>query len=388
MKSASGLSLLAAVGAGALATYFLDAQEGRRRRAVVRDKMYGKLSHLDDAGRVATADLRNRLKGTIGALGRRFAPQEEIADDVLMARVRSKLGRTVSHPGSIEVAASGGTVTLQGPILKREVKRAMQAVWAIPGVHNVIDRLEAHEQPGNVPGLQGGSPRSEQIDIAQQHWAPATRLLAGTAGTSLAACALARRNLASPLLLAGGIALLARAATNTDLKQLLGGRGRRSIDFSKTVHFDVPVERLFEFWSNFENFPRFMRHVRSVRRNSENNWQWEVAGPLGASIRWSSEVTQRIPNKVLAWATTPGASVQHAGLVRFEPEGSGTRMHVRMSYNPVAGVLGHAVASLFGADPLAEMDQDLMRLKTFFHTGRPARDAAQAGAQAPGGRIS
>jgi uncharacterized membrane protein len=371
------LSILTAAGAGALATYFLDAQEGRRRRAVVRDKVYGKLSHLDDAGRVATADLRNRLQGTVGALSQRFSRPAAVTDEVLVARVRAKLGRSVSHPGSIEVTASGATVTLQGPILRGEVKRAMQGVWAVPGVQNVIDRLEAHEQAGSVPGLQGGRPRAGRIDVAQQRWAPATRLLAGSAGTSLAACALVRRNLASPLLLAGGIALLARAAMNTDLRQMLGG-GRRSIDFSKTLHFDVPVEQLYGFWSNFENLPRFMRNVRSVRKTSENQWQWEVAGPLGASVRWNAEVTQRIPNKVLAWSTTPGSSVQHAGLVRFDPEGSGTRMHVRMSYNPIAGALGHAVTSLFGADPLAEMDEDLLRLKTFFQTSKPARDAARA----------
>jgi uncharacterized membrane protein len=36
------------------------------------------------------------------------------------------------------------------------------------------------------------------------------------------------------------------------------------------------------------------------------------------------------------------------------------------------------VASLFGADPLTEMDQDLMRLKAYFETATPARDAAKA----------
>jgi len=47
-----------------------------------------------------------------------------------------------------------------------------------------------------------------------------------------------------------------------------------------------------------------------------------------------------------------------------------------MSYNPPAGAAGHVVASLFGADPKTEMDEDLMRLKAFFETGKPARDAA------------
>jgi uncharacterized membrane protein len=49
-----------------------------------------------------------------------------------------------------------------------------------------------------------------------------------------------------------------------------------------------------------------------------------------------------------------------------------------MSYSPPAGVLGHAVASLFGADPQTEMGEDIARLKSYFETGKPARDAVSA----------
>jgi hypothetical protein len=48
-----------------------------------------------------------------------------------------------------------------------------------------------------------------------------------------------------------------------------------------------------------------------------------------------------------------------------------------MSYVPPAGVLGHAVAALFGADPKQDMDDDLLRLKTFIETGITPHDAAE-----------
>jgi len=48
-----------------------------------------------------------------------------------------------------------------------------------------------------------------------------------------------------------------------------------------------------------------------------------------------------------------------------------------MSYNPVAGGLGHAVAALFGADPKGEMDADLVRMKSMIETGVPPHDAAR-----------
>ncbi len=50
---------------------------------------------------------------------------------------------------------------------------------------------------------------------------------------------------------------------------------------------------------------------------------------------------------------------------------------MRLSYNPPAGPIGHAIAKAFGADPKSEMDQDLMRLKTLLETGNAPRDAAQ-----------
>jgi uncharacterized membrane protein len=346
---------------------------------VLRDKTYGRLSHLGDARRVVAVDVRNRVKGTFGELRGRVM-SHDVPDAVLAERVRATLGRVVSHPGSIEVQASEGTVSLRGPILERELERALRAVSTVPGVHGVRDELEIHEQAGDVPGLQVGRTRVWRADIAQQHWAPATRLMVGLAGASLALYGLARRALTSPLFLAAGGALLARAATNMEARRLLGWGGRRSIDFIKTLHIAAPLEEVFAFWANFENFPKFMRNVREVRKNRDDSWHWEVAGPLGATVRWDSTVTRLVPNELIAWATVPGAQVQHAGRVLFQKEGDGTRLQVEMGYNPAGGALGHAVASLFGADPLTEMDEDLMRLKAYFETGTPARDAARPAA--------
>jgi hypothetical protein len=47
-------------------------------------------------------------------------------------------------------------------------------------------------------------------------------------------------------------------------------------------------------------------------------------------------------------------------------------------------MLGHLVASLFGADPKSEIDADLVRMKTMIEDGVP-HDAAQ---EAPSDRMS
>ena len=48
----------------------------------------------------------------------------------------------------------------------------------------------------------------------------------------------------------------------------------------------------------------------------------------------------------------------------------------RLTYNPAVEGLGHIVASLFGADPKNQMDDDLVRMESFIETGKVPSDAA------------
>ena len=48
------------------------------------------------------------------------------------------------------------------------------------------------------------------------------------------------------------------------------------------------------------------------------------------------------------------------------------RLDIRVSYNPPAGAIGHAIALLFSADPKHAMDDDLVRFKSLLEDGRSA----------------
>src|SRR5688500_18591646 len=41
-----------------------------------------------------------------------------------------------------------------------------------------------------------------------------------------------------------------------------GRERRRTVDIQKTLFIDAPVERVYEFWTDYENFPLFMSNVR------------------------------------------------------------------------------------------------------------------------------
>ena len=160
-----------------------------------------------------------------------------------------------------------------------------------------------------------------------------------------------------------GLGLIVRGATNVSTRKLMGLATSRPIRVNKSIHVSAPLERVYRFWRNYENFPKFMSNVHEVTEIGESQSHWVVAGPAGSRVEWDAEITQEVPNEVLAWQSLPGSTVDNAGAVRFVPENNGTRVDITLWYTPPAGGLGHAVAKLFGADPKSEMDQDLANVK-------------------------
>jgi osmotically-inducible protein OsmY len=145
---------------GALAMYFLDPNLGRRRRARTRDRVAHAAKVVDEGARVTVRDTVHRAQGAWAEAKRRFNHEEDVSDDALVGRVRAALGRVVSHPHAIEAAASGGHVTLLGPILSYEVRPLLRAVRRVPGVRAVSDQLTVYNEPGYVSALLGGEPKT------------------------------------------------------------------------------------------------------------------------------------------------------------------------------------------------------------------------------------
>src|SRR5215213_9236678 len=110
--------LLLGAALGATGAFMLDPEQGRRRRALVRDKVVRGVNDSRKFADAAKIDLRLRAQG-IAARTRRLRA-EPAGDDVVVQRVRAKLGRYCSHPRAVEVTAAGGIVVLTGDILSRE----------------------------------------------------------------------------------------------------------------------------------------------------------------------------------------------------------------------------------------------------------------------------
>jgi hypothetical protein len=207
--------LIAGVGIGAGCMYLMDPDRGRARRALLRDKSgsaYGEARASVDS---AQADLANRAKGLV-AKAKSFVQHEPVEDDQLVARVRAKVGRLVSHPHAIDVTAQQGRITVSGDVLEQEAEGLLSGVGAIRGVSSVCDHLLRHRDAANVASLQGGrEQRAERQQVWRHDRPPALRVLAGVAGGTLGAYGLssssrAVRAVAIPF----GFGLLARGISS------------------------------------------------------------------------------------------------------------------------------------------------------------------------------
>ncbi|MCA1586197.1 MAG: BON domain-containing protein [Acidobacteria bacterium] len=235
-------SFAAGLGIGAVLMYWLDPERGRRRRALVRDQVIHAARISRDAVGATSRDVMHRTSGTAASIAGALS-RSTPDDDVLVARVRAKLGRVVSHPHAVDVSAAEGVVTISGAILKAEMPQLLQTVRAVRGVHEVVNALEEHSQAGGVPALQGGAtPAWLRADVWQERRSPATRLLVGVVGAGLMAYCGNRRDTRAMLMGTLGFGLCARALINVDMGRLTGlSRSRRAVDIQKTITADAPV---------------------------------------------------------------------------------------------------------------------------------------------------
>ena len=134
-------AMLGGLGLCAGLMYILDPVAGRKRRKTVADKA-GSIQRTSASaiGRVSR-DIGKEAWGLLAeAQGAFEGPIED--DDALAERVRTRLGRAVSHPDKVQVSVENGVVTLTGTVAAAEFDRLVSGVLRVRGVRDVNDRLD------------------------------------------------------------------------------------------------------------------------------------------------------------------------------------------------------------------------------------------------------
>jgi uncharacterized membrane protein len=174
-----------------------------------------------------------------------------------------------------------------------------------------------------------------------------------------------------------------KAKRRPDMPTLTEGRG---LHVECTMTVQRSPEEVYRAWRDLESLPRLLPgYLLSVTPTDAGRTRWVVAGPGGLRASWEAELTADEPGRLIAWRSVPGASVDIAGSVRFEPapRDRGTEIKVILTYAPPAGKLGAAAAALTGGGGDRLVREALRRFKQLLETGEIAeasmrREAADA----------
>ncbi|MGC8550668.1 MAG: SRPBCC family protein [Acidobacteriaceae bacterium] len=364
-------SELTLAGLGAFAMYLLDPDRGKQRRARVKDAVVHTGYEAKTFSGRFQRDAANRVAGTIAGAEKMLQWETpEVSDEVLLQRVRSAVGRSVSHARALDVKCKDGAVELSGWVMMYEVDDLVRAVRRVPGVKSASAFLHVANRPGKISALQGGR-RLRVAGLWRNRWSPTARVMAGSYGLSLLTYGLTKRGVMGRISAVAGALLTARAVWNRPMAEMAGVGDEAGIHIEKTMRILVSPEELYSFWADPENYPKVFTHLRSVKREGENRYRWEVAGPAGVPVSWAGTMTRKEPGKLVEWRSEAGAAVENLGVIHIEPEGNGySRVHVQMRYTPPAGLVGHAVAVLLGLDPRSMREDEFVRLKSLFEEGK------------------
>jgi hypothetical protein len=144
--------LLGLVGIGAALTYFLDPDQGRRRRAMARDRVAAffrrRARQGEQLGRAASAQAEGLVQK---AKHIQEEPKPQPDDVTLTRKVETEIFRDADIPkGQINVNAENGKVYLRGevgqPELIKDLEERARKVQGVQDVENLL-HLPGTEAP-------------------------------------------------------------------------------------------------------------------------------------------------------------------------------------------------------------------------------------------------
>jgi uncharacterized membrane protein len=160
-----------------------------------------------------------------------------------------------------------------------------------------------------------------------------------------------------------------RRARRGDTRAALGGSA--GVLVHESVMINAGAEELYRFWRALENLPGAMSHLESVTDLGGGRSHWVARAHGLGTFEWDAEIINDEPGGLIAWRSLPGSDVTSAGSVHFDQPaaGGGTRVTVRLQYDPPAGRIGALVARAFGEDPALQIRKDLGSLKRRIESG-------------------
>jgi len=124
--------------------YFLDPQQGRRRRHMLRDRTMAKLRRGSREAEKRSRYMAGKAQGLAAEATPAGRNSSELNDPALKAKVESELFQPADAPkGSVDVNVEGGIVYLRGEVAERSrAERLADEARAVDGVERVVNLVQ------------------------------------------------------------------------------------------------------------------------------------------------------------------------------------------------------------------------------------------------------
>jgi uncharacterized membrane protein len=100
----------------------------------------------------------------------------------------------------------------------------------------------------------------------------------------------------------------------------------------KSVYVDLPLQAVYNQWTQFEEFPLFMEGVKHVEQLDDKRLHWDVE-IAGKPKEWNARITEQIPDQRIVWESEAGENT--AGVVSFQADGPNrTQVNLELFYDP------------------------------------------------------
>lgn len=136
------------------------------------------------------------------------------------------------------------------------------------------------------------------------------------------------------------------------------------LEHTVQIEVDVPIDLVWNLWSDLEQMPRWMKWIDSVKILEENPElsRWKLASG-NFHFTWLSRIVKLVPHQIIQWESIDG--LPNRGAVRFYDRHTSSIVKLTVAY-AIPGILGQIMDNLFlGRIVESTLYADLERFKDY-----------------------
>jgi uncharacterized membrane protein len=136
------------------------------------------------------------------------------------------------------------------------------------------------------------------------------------------------------------------------------------LEHSVQVEIPVPIELVWNLWSDLEQMPHWMKWIDSVSvlEDQPELSRWKLASG-SFEFSWRSRILKQIPHQIIQWESVDG--LPNRGAIRFYDRHGSSIVRLTVAYG-IPGILGKVMDNLFlGRIVESTLEKDMERFRDY-----------------------